>query len=361
MKTLNFVLGLVALVLIPASSLHAQAKPKPATTTQEVNIEGRYAMSVPAYMTKGTDLNDEASLEYENTLKEIYVIVIDEPAQDFIDVFLDLGDYDTSKTPLQNYARAQMESIRNNMKAVSYESPVREVKTGCGKALVYDVSGSQEGIDDEMAFTVAFIHGRLNLYMLMTWTFKKTKAQYQNDMDAMIVSFHELSGAIANEKPPFSVTVPKRYKMTIDGSLTEDTSLNVDASLEYSNYTSELYIMVIEDPIDTFVTAFTEGGDYEKSQSPLDNYTRVQRRDGAEGMQKLYELGGVVASKVNGLDCRTFTMRGYVEGVEPEIFYKMRIVQGKDCFYYIMTWTLVSRRERHEPTMDMMLDSFKEL
>jgi hypothetical protein len=361
MKTLNLVLGVSALLLYSSSTLSAQAKPKTAAKMQEVNIEGRYAMSVPDYMTPGDDLNDEASLQYQNIYKEMYVIVIDEPSQDFIDVFLDLGEYDTSKTPLQNYAAAQMESIRSNMKTVSHESRLREVKTGCGTAMVYDVSGFQEGIEEEMGFTVAFVHGRLNLYMIMTWTFKKSQAQYQADMNAMIVSFRELSGAIANEKPPFTVTVPKRYQMTVDGSLTEDTSLNVDATLEYSNYTSELYIMVIEDPIDTFVTAFTEAGDYEKSQSPLDNYTRVQRRDGAEGMQKLNELGGVVASKVNGLDCRTFTMRGYVEGVEPQIFYKMRIVQGKDRFYYIMTWTLVSRRERHEPTMDMMLDSFKEL
>jgi hypothetical protein len=57
---------------------------------------------------------------------------------------------------------------------------------------VCDVAGTQEGIDDAMGFTVAFIEGKETLYMVMTWTFEKTKSEYQEDMDKMINSFKEL-------------------------------------------------------------------------------------------------------------------------------------------------------------------------
>lgn len=151
-----------------------------------------YSMKLPDYLTAGDDLNDEASLQYQNIYKEVYVIVIDEPKQDFIDVFMSLDDYDSTKSPVENYTEAQMESIEGNMSTVTSKSTVRKTKLGGCDARIADVAGTQEGIDDAMGFTVAFVEGKETLYMIMTWTFEKTKAEYQEDMDKMINSFKEL-------------------------------------------------------------------------------------------------------------------------------------------------------------------------
>lgn len=151
-----------------------------------------YSMKLPDYLTAGDDLNDEASLQYQNIYKEVYVIVIDEPKQDFIDVFMSLDDYDSTKSAVDNYADAQMESIEGNMSTVTSKSTIRKTKFGKCDARVADVAGTQEGIDDAMGFTVAFVEGKETLYMVMTWTFEKTKSEYQEDMDKMINSFKEL-------------------------------------------------------------------------------------------------------------------------------------------------------------------------
>ncbi len=159
---------------------------------QEVKINGLYSMKLPEYMTAGDDLNDEASLQYQNIYKEVYVIVIDEPKQDFIDVFMELGDYDSTKSACDNYADAQMESIEGNMETVTSKSTMRKTKLNGNDARVVDVTGTQAGITDAMGFTVAFVEGKENLYMIMTWTFEKSKDKYQDDMDMMINSFKEL-------------------------------------------------------------------------------------------------------------------------------------------------------------------------
>jgi len=159
---------------------------------EEVKINGLYSMKLPDYLTPGDDLNSEASLQYQNIVKEVYVIVIDESKQDFIDVFKELGDYDSTKSACDNYAEAQMKSIEENMTTVTSKSPLRKAKLGGCDARLADVAGTQADIEDPMGFTVAFIEGKETLYMVMTWTFEKSKDTYQEDMDKMINSFKEL-------------------------------------------------------------------------------------------------------------------------------------------------------------------------
>jgi hypothetical protein len=159
---------------------------------EEVKINDLYSMKLPDYLSESYDLNDEASLQYQNTEREVYVIVIDEPKQDFIDVFMSLDAYDSTKSACDNYADAQMESIEDNMSTVTAKSTMRKTKLNGSEARICDVSGTQSGIEDEMGFTVAFIEGKETLYMVMTWTFEKTKSEYQDDMDKMINSFKEL-------------------------------------------------------------------------------------------------------------------------------------------------------------------------
>jgi hypothetical protein len=159
---------------------------------EEVKINGLYSMKLPDYLTPGEDLNSEASLQYQNIYKEVYVIVIDESKQDFIDVFKELGTYDSTKSACDNYAEAQMKSIEDNMTTVTSKSTIRKAKLGGCDARLADVAGTQEGIEDPMGFTVAFIEGKETLYMVMTWTFEKSKDTYQEDMDKMINSFKEL-------------------------------------------------------------------------------------------------------------------------------------------------------------------------
>src|SRR5688572_33470128 len=124
MKKSLILAGLVIVALVTLPFANAFLAPG-GTTVRTVNIHDRYSLDLPTYMTKAGDLNFEATLEYKNELKEVYIIVIDESTAELVTVFKELNDYDTTKTPLKNYARAQMESVRGNMSKVTSESAPR--------------------------------------------------------------------------------------------------------------------------------------------------------------------------------------------------------------------------------------------
>src|SRR5688572_23783765 len=81
--------------------------------TQTVKIDGRYVMEIPGSMEKTSELNNEASMQYQNMLQELYVIVIDEPKLQ-LDIALEQNSlYDQYTSDLDGYARL----ITENMKA----------------------------------------------------------------------------------------------------------------------------------------------------------------------------------------------------------------------------------------------------
>ena len=54
---------------------------------KKVEINHEYQVSIPKYMRKTNSLNDDASLQCQNIFKETYLIIIDEPKDEFIEVF----------------------------------------------------------------------------------------------------------------------------------------------------------------------------------------------------------------------------------------------------------------------------------
>ncbi len=327
-----------------------------ATKVREVNVAGRYSIMLPTYLTEGFDLNSEASLQYQNVIKEVYIIVIDEPKQEFIDVFREIEDYDTTKSPLENYARAQMESIRSNMSVVTSESPIRLVQTGCGQAIMYDVAGTQEGIDDAMGFTVGFYEGKLNLYMIMIWTFEKTKSVYQADMDAMLVSFKELSGAINSS--PYHIQNEK-FSVEFPRFMTQDTTTSDYNIVNFSSSEKELYVSVNEHLKSNWDEGYKAWPE-RKTSSLLDYFTVDQRNFIHKNSPKDTHSSETLSGKSNGSNWRTFS---FTEGPVDDIqwYREFRIIEGKAHFYFIEIYCPLSAKESNSADTKSIFESFKVL
>lgn len=50
--------------------------------TKMISVNKRYTISIPADMSESSELNDDASLQYEDMWEDFYVIVIDESKQE---------------------------------------------------------------------------------------------------------------------------------------------------------------------------------------------------------------------------------------------------------------------------------------
>ncbi|MBP6557265.1 MAG: hypothetical protein KA213_02795 [Flavobacterium sp.] len=153
-----------------------------------VTIANKYSIDIPNSFEKVDNLNDEASLQYQNALKEFYVIVIDESKESFKEAVL---ENHADITPnLEGYYKA----IQLNLTEAIKDMKLFEEKTTAingRKAKVFSVTGNVEGYD--IFYRYAIVEGKSYYYQIMLWTEKKKEANYKEMMNTSINSFKELN------------------------------------------------------------------------------------------------------------------------------------------------------------------------
>lgn len=157
-----------------------------------IKINDEYGVHIPTYMKKSDALNDEASLQFANIFKETYVIVIDEPKEEFISVFTDLNEYIDTVSTVKNYRTIQLQLLSENINIIKQSLP-KPAKIHKLNAELIQFDGRVEGVDYDIAYTVGFIEGNENLYMIMTWTLAENKEKYKETFDKIIRSFRLLN------------------------------------------------------------------------------------------------------------------------------------------------------------------------
>jgi hypothetical protein len=159
----------------------------------ETNVElvpirvNDYELSIPSYMKKA-DLNEDASLQFQNVFRETYVIVIDENAQEVRDAFLSLGEYDTTRSTVDNYTHIQMSSMQESINITS-QSEVKSLTIHGLEARQVEINGRVEGVPGEIYYLVTFVDGHENLYMVMSWTLTERKEKYSETFKKMAKTF----------------------------------------------------------------------------------------------------------------------------------------------------------------------------
>jgi hypothetical protein len=168
-----------------------EALDKAIAENDEITVgTGGYKISIPKHMTVSRELNDDASLQYQDIYKELYIIVIDEPKTDFIKTFSepDINEYDDKLTPEKNYRIVQMKSMKEKM-TLRGEPNVKKATINGLDAEIVDFTGAVEGVESDIYYKLAFVEGTKNLYMIMTWTLATDKDKNTEEMDQMIQSF----------------------------------------------------------------------------------------------------------------------------------------------------------------------------
>lgn len=161
-----------------------------------VSVNEEYQVSLPKFMKGTTGLNEEASLQYQNLFKEAYTIIIDEPKQDFVDVYKELDQYNEGITLLQNYRKIQLQAFTSTIQ-VNHQSEVKPMTIHGLDAESVEIDGHVEGIDEEISYFLTFVEGTENIYMIMAWTLKSKKEEHQKTFETIAQSFELLDQAAA--------------------------------------------------------------------------------------------------------------------------------------------------------------------
>lgn len=158
---------------------------------KKVRIDGKYQLSIPNYMRKTDQLNDEASLQYNNPYKETYTIVIDENKEQFLTAIKENQWADSLGTPIEIYRKLQMSLLGQGIAMTSVENLEVE-KIGPLNAKRTQFEGKIEGVDEKIKYLITFIEGRGDLYMIMSWTLNDFSKKYLRTYHQIADSFQEI-------------------------------------------------------------------------------------------------------------------------------------------------------------------------
>jgi len=185
-------IGLALVACGGSSAAGSDADAGSTATYRTVKFENLYSLEVPDYMEATRELNNEASLQFMNTSREAYVIVIHESKEEFIEAFREMDMYDEELSVLENYATFQKQTFTYAIDEETQNEPI-EYRTINGiKAGVSVLAGRSAEIPYNIYYQFAFYEGNDTLYFLVAWTLSDNLSQNKADLKAISEGLKEL-------------------------------------------------------------------------------------------------------------------------------------------------------------------------
>ncbi len=179
--------GLSFMSCIDFKTKKSNSEPKP-EDFNTISVNDQYQIDIPRFMKSTTGLNEEASLQYQNLFKEAYTIVIDEPKDEFVNIFKELDSYNENISLIENYRDIQLQLFNERMRVNTQSSP-RSLKINGLDAEQVDMDAHVEGVDEEISYFLTFVEGPENVYMIMAWTLKSKKEEHAKTYGVIAESF----------------------------------------------------------------------------------------------------------------------------------------------------------------------------
>lgn len=158
--------------------------------TQTINVKERYTIELPTSLTKTNDIKEAASLQYQDTFNDLYVIVIDEPKTVFAKALEQTSLNTTYKHDLEGYSKLITDGMESSISLKKL--PAFEETTINGlKARLLSFEGIAAGY--KVYWKLAFIEGNDTYYQIMVWTNADKRKKSEKKMEAIINSFKEMN------------------------------------------------------------------------------------------------------------------------------------------------------------------------
>lgn len=155
---------------------------------QTVNIEHRYSLDMPKTFKPAKGLNEDASLQYQDPVRELYVIVIDEP-KDVLATSLEANSlYDAYSNDLKGYSQLIIDGMDSSV-SVKEMPPFEDTVINGMKAKLVSFEGVSSGY--RIYWKLAFIEGKNRFYQVMVWTETARRKKHEAKMTGIINSFKD--------------------------------------------------------------------------------------------------------------------------------------------------------------------------
>ncbi|MDC9721495.1 MAG: hypothetical protein PSN34_01815 [Urechidicola sp.] len=156
---------------------------------QLVTVGNKYSLSIPSFLTKVSNLNDDASLQYQHAWKEFYVIAIDESKAEMQKAIIENDLEDLYKNNIEGYSKLILDGFKESL-SNPYQSEIIDTTINKMPAKLTTLSGTVEGID--AFYSIGIYEGKTSYYQVLAWTLKSKQYSYKTKMNKILYSLAEL-------------------------------------------------------------------------------------------------------------------------------------------------------------------------
>lgn len=174
----------MTLLLLAAAALFSGCSVDDKTIT----VEDRYTLTIPGTMTE-VNVNADASLQYADMIKNLFVIVIDESKSELHTIIEDNDLTDKYTTDLDGYVTLILSQIKDVFTDAT-QGPILETEINGLPARTTTLSGNTSGVD--LYYYLSFVEGADNYYQVMTWTASNMESKNKSVMEKIAYSLVEL-------------------------------------------------------------------------------------------------------------------------------------------------------------------------
>jgi hypothetical protein len=136
-----------------------------------------------------------------------------------------------------------------------------------------------------------------------------------------------------------------KFQLTVPVGWRENSSLNEQAEIKAANPLQEMYVIVLTEAKADFTDDMT-----------LDQFTTITRESMTANLTSP-ELSPPLPVTINGNSARQYEIQGEVKNVK--LAYLITTVETAAHFHQVVTWTLRSRIDKNQTTLQQVAGSFR--
>jgi hypothetical protein len=153
------------------------------TPTKELRIGHSFNISIPNYMTRTIGLNDVASLQFKNEVKDIYGIVIEDNKEE-----LALAELNYSS--INEFAEDFLKTFLDDEKTKKITTPTY-IKKGSLNFAEAEATYTDAETNVEIYYMVGIVETKTSYYKVLSWCESSQKDKYKEDFQKIIYSLKD--------------------------------------------------------------------------------------------------------------------------------------------------------------------------
>lgn len=162
--------------------------------TETITVKNKYSVELPSFLSKAKDLHNMASLQYQNAFKEFYIVIIDEPKEEFASAAKTTDEFTPDFNGYHQILRGSLEaSIENGVFTDTKDTQINGLK-----AKTFTLTGKVDEIP--IFYDIAYVEGNDRFYQIVIWTIESSKDKFREPMDKIIASFKEIGSGKSSDR-----------------------------------------------------------------------------------------------------------------------------------------------------------------